>query len=112
MDRTWFGATAIRRDLETWRRRDSVLLTGLLAVVLYFLVAVVVFANFSAPVDVGVALLAAAIGAYAFAEALFAIRPTAAHLATADRLAFLAVGTWLALGIIGAAVWAASAVLA
>lgn len=106
-----FGASSVRRDAETWPRRDSFLLTGLLALVLYLLVAVVVFARFSLVADLLILVWVALIGAYALAEGLYAIRPTPTRLVHADHLALAAGGTWLCTGLIVTAAWAASLVL-
>jgi hypothetical protein len=92
------GTSRSWRSAEDWRRRDSLLLVGLLAFVVYLLVCVVIFGRLDIVADLGVGLVAGLIGMIALAEGLFAFRPTQERLARADRLVVVAVGTSIAIG--------------
>jgi hypothetical protein len=95
-----FGATSFGRSPETWRRRDSFLLGGLLGFVGYLLAAIAVIVNLSTFGHFGIALLAALIVLLAVAEASYGLRPSQARLARADRLALVTVGTVLSISTV------------
>ena len=95
-----FGATTFGRSPETWRRRDSILLVFLLLVVDYFLVAIFFVVDMNTLGSIVFAAGTVPILAYTAAEAVQGIRPTAANLRRADRLAVLAVGMAVAIVLI------------
>lgn len=95
-----FGATSFGRSPETWRRRDSFLLVGLLLLVDYLLVAILIVVHLNALGRVALVAGTVPILTYTIAEAVHAFRPTQESLARADRLALIAVGTALAISAI------------
>ncbi|HYU60724.1 MAG TPA: hypothetical protein VEK39_08185 [Solirubrobacterales bacterium] len=96
-----YWSLPVWRSPESWRRGDSLLLVGLLALVDYLLIAIVIFATFGLVADSAVSLLAVEIFALALAETLCAVRPTHERLARADHLVLVAFGTFMALGVLG-----------
>lgn len=95
-----FGATSFGRSQDTWRRRDSFLLAGLLLFVDYFLAAILIVVDVNALGRVALAAGMIPILVYTVAEAMHGFRPTEASLARADLLALVAVGTTLAISVI------------
>jgi hypothetical protein len=93
---------SVWRTLDRWRQRSSVLLVGVLGVVEYLLIIVIVFGELSLVGDLGAALLATLLGALVLAECAFAIRPTQQRLARADHLVLVTIGSFFALGLVGA----------
>jgi hypothetical protein len=90
------------RSIERWRRRDSVLLVGLLGLIEFLLVTGLVVGRPGVVVVLGVGSLAAPLGTLVLAEAAVAMRPTRRRLARADHLVLVTVGIFFALGLIGA----------
>ena len=95
-----FGATSFGRSPETWRRRDSFLLVGLLLLVDYLLVAILLVVHLNALGRVALVAGTVPILASTIAEAVHAFRPTQGSLARADRLALIAVGTAAAISAV------------
>jgi hypothetical protein len=58
------------RSLDRWRRRNSVLLVGLLGFIEYLLIAIIIFGKLSIVCDLAIALLVAPLGALILAEGL------------------------------------------
>jgi len=89
------------RSLDRWRRRDSLLLVGVLGLMESLLIAIILVAGLSLVGDLCVGLLAAPLGALVLVEASFVVRPTQSNLARADRLVLVTVGVFFALGLAG-----------
>ena len=87
------GATSFGRSPETWRRRDSFLLAGLILVVDYFLIAIFLVIPLNTLGRIAMVVGTIPILAYTVAEAVQGMRPTPENLVRADRLALLATGT-------------------
>jgi hypothetical protein len=94
-----YGWTAVWRSAETWRRRSSWVLVGLLVFVAYIMVALAV-AGLGLEWTLGAGTLALVVGAVAAAEATYVIRPSQERLTRADRLIVIASGVWLGMGIL------------
>jgi hypothetical protein len=91
------------RSGETWPRRASFLLVGLLAFVAY-LMGAVALARLGAIWTLVAGSLALLLVTVAVAEAAYGFRPTPTRLARADRLVLVAAGTWLAVGVLSSLV--------
>lgn len=100
----WSGP--VWRSVDSWPRRDSFLLGGLLLLVDYLLVAIFIFVSLSALGRVALVVGAVPIIVYTVAELLHGFRPTQATLARADRLALIAFGTAFTVCVITIAVGA------
>jgi hypothetical protein len=99
-----YGRKQVWRSVETWQRRDSFLLVGLLALAAYVMGAVALFAGLGPVWTLGTGSLALLVAAIAVAEAAYGVRPTQVRLTRADRLVILASGTWFAMGALSALV--------
>jgi hypothetical protein len=95
-----YGRTQVWRSVETWPRRDSFLLVGLLLLVDYLLVALFIFVSLNSLGRVALVLGTIPILLFTVAEALHGFRPTRDSLARADPLALIAIGTVFAIGLI------------
>jgi hypothetical protein len=90
------------RSIERWRRRDSILLVGLLGSIEFLLITGIVVGRPGIVVVLGVGSLAAPLGALVLAEAAIALSPTQRRRARADHLVLVTVGIFFALGLVGA----------